>query len=59
MDWIKINNIRWKKIENILFVIAILLLLGMGIEIFLTEKLGIGPVEVTLIIGILQLLLAQ
>ncbi|WP_289126643.1 hypothetical protein [uncultured Prevotella sp.] len=53
MDWIKINNIRWKKIENILFVIAILLLLGMGIEIFLTEKLGIGPVEVTLIIGIL------
>ena len=53
MNWIKINNIRWKKIENILFVIAILLLLGMGIEIFLTEKLGIGPVEVTLIIGIL------
>ena len=53
MDWIKINNIRWKKIENILFVIAILLLLGMGIEIFLTEKLGIGPEEVTLIIGIL------
>lgn len=53
MDWIKINNIRWKKIENILFVIAILLLLGMGIEIFLIEKLGIGPVEVTLIIGIL------
>lgn len=53
MDWIKINNIRWKKIENILFVIAILLLLGMGLEIFLTEKLGIGPVEVTLIIGIL------
>ena len=53
MDWIKINNIRWKKIENILFLIAILLLLGMGIEIFLTEKLGIGPVEVTLIIGIL------
>lgn len=53
MNWIKINNIRWKKIENILFVIAILLLLGMGIEIFLIEKLGIGPVEVTLIIGIL------
>lgn len=44
---------RWKKIENILFVITIPLLLGMGIEIFLIENLGIGPVEVTLIIGIL------
>jgi hypothetical protein len=53
MNWIKINNMRWKKIENILFVITIPLLLGMGIEIFLIENLGIGPVEVTLIIGIL------
>lgn len=53
MDWKKITNIDRKEKENILIVIAILLLLGMGIEIFLTEKLGIGPVEVTLIIGIL------
>ena len=53
MDWIKITNIDRKEKENILIVIAILLLLGMGIEIFLIEKLGIGPVEVTLIIGIL------
>lgn len=53
MDWIKINNIRWKKIENIFNVIIIFLLLGIGIEIFLSEKVGIGPVEVTLIIGIL------
>ena len=52
MNWIKINNIRWKKIENILFVIAIISLIGIGIEIFLMEKLGLGPVEVTLIIGI-------
>ena len=53
MNWIKINNIRWKKIENIFNVIIIFLLLGIGIEIFLSEKVGIGPVEVTLIIGIL------
>ena len=53
MDWIKINNICWKKIENILFVIAIISLIGIGIEIFLTEKVGIGQVEATLIIGIL------
>ena len=52
MNWIKINNIRWKKIENILFVIAIISLIGIGIEIFLMEKLGLGPVEATLIIGI-------
>lgn len=52
MDWIKINNICWKTIENILFVIAIISLIGIGIEIFLMEKLGLGPVEVTLIIGI-------
>jgi|GEM_PF-5445852 len=32
MNWIKINNIRWKNIENILFVIAIFLLLALGIE---------------------------
>ena len=51
MDWIKINNTRWEKIENILFVIAISLL-GIGIEIFLTEKVGIGQVEATLIVGI-------
>ena len=53
MDWKKITNIDRKEKENIFNVIAILLLLGMGIEIFLIEKLGIGPVEVTLIIGIL------
>lgn len=52
MNWIKTNNIRWKKTENIFNVIIIFLLLGIGIEIFLTEKVGIGPVEVTLIIGI-------
>ena len=52
MNWIKINNIRWETIENILFVIAIISLIGIGIEIFLMEKLGLGPVEVTLIIGI-------
>ena len=51
MNWIKINNTRWEKIENILFVIAISLL-GIGIEIFLTEKVGIGQVEATLIVGI-------
>ena len=38
MDWIKIKNIRWEKVQNILFVIAILSLLGIGIEILLTEK---------------------
>ena len=38
MNWIKINNIRWKKIENIFNVIIIFLLLGIGIEIFLSEK---------------------
>ena len=51
MDWIKINNIRRKERGNILIVIAILSLLG--IEIFLTEKVGIGQVEATLIVGIL------
>ena len=51
MDWIKIN-ICWKKIENILFVIAIISLIGIGIEIFLMEKLGLGQVEATLIVGI-------
>lgn len=50
MDWIKINNIRRKERGNILIVIAILSLLG--IEIFLTEKVGIGQVEATLIVGI-------
>ena len=53
MNWIKINNIRWKKIENILFVIAIISLIGIGIEIFLMEKLGLGPVEATLIMGVI------
>ena len=38
MNWIKINNIRWKKIENILFVIAIISLIGIGIEIFLMKR---------------------
>ncbi len=52
MNWIKINNIRWKERGNILIVIAILSLLGIGIEIFLTEKVGIGQVGATLIIGI-------
>lgn len=51
MNWIKINNIRWKKTE-IFNVIIVFLLLGIGIEIFLTEKVEIGPGEVTLIIGI-------
>ncbi|WP_455062839.1 hypothetical protein [Prevotella fusca] len=50
MNWIKINNIRWKIRENILFVIAILLLIGLTIVIFSMEKLN--P-EATLIVGIL------
>ena len=50
MDWIKINNICWKKIENILFVIAILSLIGLTIVIFSIEKLKL---EATLIVGIL------
>lgn len=52
MDWIKINNIRRKKIGNIFNVIFIFLLLGIGIEIFLSEKVGMGQVGATLIIGI-------
>ena len=52
MDWIKINNIRRNKIGNIFNVIFIFLLLGIGIEILLTEKVGIGQVGATLIIGI-------
>ena len=52
MNWIKITNIYRKEKENILVVIAILSLMGIGIEIFLTGKVEIGPVEVTLIIGI-------
>lgn len=50
MNWIKINNIRWKKTENILFVIAILSLIGLTIVIFSMEKLKL---EATLIVGIL------
>ena len=50
MNWIKINNTRWKKIENILFVIAILSLIGLTIVIFSMEKLKL---EATLIVGIL------
>ena len=50
MNWIKINNIRWKKIENILFVIAILSLIGLTIVIFSMEKLKL---EATLIVGII------
>ena len=53
MDWIKITNIYRKEKENIINVIAILSLIGIGIGNLLTVKLGIGPVEVTLIIGIL------
>ena len=53
MNWIKINDIRWKTIENILFVIAIISLIGIGIEIFLMEKLGLGPVKATLIMGVI------
>ena len=52
MNWIKITNIYRKEKENILVVIAIISLIGIGIEIFLTGKVEIGPVEVTLIIGI-------
>lgn len=53
MNWIKITNIYRKKKENILIVIAILSFLGIGIEIFLMEKLGLGPVEATLIMGVI------
>lgn len=53
MDWIKITNIYRKKKENIRIVIAILSLIGIGIEIFLMGKLGLGPVEATLIMGII------
>lgn len=52
MDWIKITNIDRKEKENIFNVIIIFLLLGIGIEIFLSEKVGIGQVGATLIIGI-------
>jgi len=52
MDWKKITNIDRKEKENILIVIVILSLIGIGIEIFLMEKLGLGSVEATLIIGI-------
>ena len=53
MDWIKITNIYRKEKRNILIVIAILLLLGMGIEIFSIEKLVIGAVKATLIMGVI------
>ena len=53
MDWKKITNIYRKKKENIINVIAILSLIGIGIEIFLMEKLGIGPVKATLIMGVI------
>ena len=53
MNWIKITNIYRKEKENILVVIAILSLMGIGIEIFLMEKLGLGPVEATLIMGVI------
>ena len=53
MDWIKITNIYRKEKENIIIVIAILSLIGIGIEIFLMEKLGLGPVEATLIMGVI------
>ena len=53
MDWKKITNIDRKEKENILIVIAILSLIGIGIEIFLMEKLGLGPVEATLIMGVI------
>ena len=53
MNWIKITNIYRKQKENILIVIAILSFLGIGIEIFLMEKLGLGPVEATLIMGVI------
>lgn len=53
MNWIKITNIYRKKKENIINVIAILSLIGIGIEIFLMEKLGLGPVKATLIMGVI------
>ena len=53
MDWIKITNIYRKEKGNILIAIAILSLIGIGIEIFLMEKLGLGPVEATLITGVI------
>ena len=53
MDWIKITNIYRKEKENIINVIAILSLIGIGIEIFLMEKLGLGPVKATLIMGVI------
>lgn len=53
MNWIKITNIYRKEKGNILIVIAILLLLGMGIEIFSIEKLVIGAVKATLIMGVI------
>lgn len=53
MDWKKITNIDRKEKENILIAIAILSLIGIGIEIFLMEKLGLGPVEATLITGVI------
>lgn len=52
MDWKKITNIDRKEKENIFNVIIIFLLLGIGIEIFLSEKVGIGQVGATLTIGI-------
>ena len=54
MDWIKITNIYRKEKGNILIVIAIFLLLALGIEILLIEKLRISSVEATLIIGIVS-----
>ena len=51
MDWIKIKNIRCKKVQNILF----LLLLLLGIVIFLTKIVGIEQGMATLIIGILTI----
>ena len=53
MDWKKITNIYRKKKENIINVIAILSLIGIGIEIFLMGQLGLGPVEATLIVGVI------
>ena len=53
MNRIKITNIYRKEKENIIIVIAILSLIGIGIEIFLMEKLGLGPVEATLIMGVI------
>lgn len=53
MDWIKITNIYRKEKENIINVIAILSLIGIGIEIFLMGQLGLGPVEATLIVGVI------